>query len=466
MMSSQDKIAAAPFSRLDEAYAWLDAHINYEKRLDRISARDEAFKLDPVRRLLSRLGHPERQGVSVHIAGSRGKGSSAMALEALLRASGLRVATFTSPHIHEYRERIRLDGAPIPPEAFVECLAEVACAYRPERENAQTFQTVFELLTASFFVAARRARADVLIVETGLGGRLDCTNVLEPGGVLLTRIGLEHTHILGKTVEAIAAEKAAILKPGGWGVTTRQESPAATRVFDERAAATGAPLLRAEREIPLRNERYTPKGMNLEFDDAGTSLQLDLPLYGPFLGENLQGVLAFYRELMRRENLTPLSPAGIARELAGLRLRGRMEPLPLHGRPGVRLFVDGAHCPMGARAVARTLEAHFGANAEAIAVVGMMADKDHNGFFEALKTWPHWRRIIGYQLSSMPRAAPAESVAAAAKPHFPEVETCSNLRTALQLALDQADERAMIVALGSMFSVGPVTDWSRCHGRA
>lgn len=464
MMSSQDKTSATPFRSLREACAWLDSHINYEKRLDRVQVANEAFKLEPVRRLLARLGHPERQGLSIHIAGSRGKGSSALALEALLLASGLRVATFTSPHLYEYRERIRIGGEPASAEVFIQSLTEVARAYAPDREKADTFQTVFELLTAAFFLAARHANAEIVIVETGLGGRLDCTNVLEPGAVLLTRIGLEHTHILGDSHEAIAAEKAAILKPGGWGVTARQNPSGVLDVFRNRAEQTGAPLLRAEQQIPLVSERYTPEGMNLRFRYEEQPLPLDLPLYGPFLAENLQGVLALYQELVRRNGITGLSISAIRQALEKLRLPGRMQPVSLKGAEAAPFFVDGAHCPIGARAVARALEAHFG-NRSAIAVVGMMADKNHEGFFRALRNGPEWRKVLCYQLDSMPRAAPAERIAEAARRHFPDVEICPDLRTALQLALDQANRHAMIVALGSIFSVGPVLDWSCRHGR-
>lgn len=464
MMSSQDKSGAGPFETLSEACAWLDSHINWEKRLDHVRTPDESFKLDPIRRLLGRLDHPHRHGLSIHIAGSRGKGSSALALEALLLASGLRVATFTSPHLYEYRERIRIGGEPLPPREFVTCLREVARANPLERGNAETFQTVFELLTATFFLAARRAGADILIVETGLGGRLDCTNVLEPGAVLLTRIGLEHTHILGDTHEAIAAEKAAILKPGGWGIANRQDEPGVIGVFDARSQQTGAPLLRAEERVPLLAAAYSPEGMQLHFAFGPETLNLELPLYGPFLTENLQGVLALYQELVRRKAIPGLPLAEIEQALTGLRLPGRMQPLTIAGAPDARMIVDGAHCPIGARAVASALEAHFG-ETPAIAVVGMMADKNHDAFFRALGSWPHWEKILVYQIDSIPRAASTERLIGAAGSHFSAVEGAPNLQTALHLALDQAASRAMIIALGSIFSVGPVMDWSCCHGR-
>ncbi len=464
MMSSQDKSECPMFETLNEAYAWLDSHINYEKKLDLIADPDGSFKLDPIRRLLRDLGNPHREGLSIHIAGSRGKGSSALALEAILASSGLRVATFTSPHINEYRERIRINRQAIEPREFTESLRDVAQAYRREVEKPDSFKTVFELLTATFFQSARRAAADILIIETGLGGRLDCTNIIDPGAVLLTRIGLEHTHILGDTIEAIAREKAAVLKPGGWGVATRQGGSEAMKVFEARAGETDAPLIRAADCVPLLRETYTEDGMNLVFDLEGEKLSLELRLFGPFFPENLQGVLALYLEMAQRHLIPRLTVETIVSALTEMRLPGRMEPLPIPGSQDVRLFVDGAHCPTGASAVARAMQAHFGTR-QASAVVGMMADKDHAGFFQALAGWPRWKRVYTFQLASTPRAAPASLIAEAARPFFPEVEVCPNIQTALRLALDQAEDREMIIALGSIFSIGSVSEWSRCYGR-
>lgn len=462
MMSSADRAQSPAFASLAEAYAWLDSHINYERRLHEVSDPESAFVLDPFRRLLERLGSPHRGTASVHIAGTRGKGSSALALELLLTAAGLRVATFTSPHLYEYRERIRIAGVPLDPDSFARCLEQAARARTADGDTPGSFKTVFELLTAVFFLAARQHGADFLVVETGLGGRLDTTNVLDPGPVLLTRIGLEHTHILGDTLEKIAAEKAAILKRGGWGVHTRQ-GPEALGVFRRRAAGVEAPLIDSADLAPCVHSVFDESGMRLRFRLPEGELPLNLPLFGPFLIENFEGVLAMFHELSVRRIVPPLSRAAVAEALRALLLPGRMQPLPLPTRTGVSLLVDGAHCPTGAAAVAAAMAAHF-PDASATAVVAMMIDKDHEGFFKGLARWTGWRRIVCYALDN-PRAAPAESLARAASRHFGQVRICSNLETALQLALERSEEREKIVALGSIFAVGPVSDWSRAHGR-
>jgi dihydrofolate synthase/folylpolyglutamate synthase len=462
-MSSQDRSNAPAFTTLQQAYAWLDSHINYEKKLDRISAADEAFKLDPIRRLLEAVGSPHRGLPTAHIAGTRGKGSSALALEALARAAGLRVGTFTSPHLYEYRERIRIDGAPVSPDDFIPLMRSLAGGHAQLHTDAG-FQTVFELLTAAFFLAARQANVDLAIIETGLGGRLDSTNVIDAGPVLLTRIGLEHMHILGETPEAIAAEKAAILKPGGWGVYSAQGYASVVDVFQRRAQSVAAPLLEAASLVPCIKEHYTPEGMELTFRYCEAALPLRLPLFGPFLAENLQGVLAFYDRLAAEGVVPQLDPASIQTAWESLRLPGRMQRFDPADPREIQLFVDGAHCPTGAAAVAAAMGRHFGSD-PASALVGMMADKQHRAFFEALAAWPHWRSVVCYDLPGNPRAASGADLAAVARGFFPEVQVCPDVAGALEWIWDRAERRDRIVALGSIFSVGPVSDWSRSHGR-
>jgi dihydrofolate synthase / folylpolyglutamate synthase len=463
-MSRPEKSPTPRFKNLHQAYAWLDAHINFERQLHRLTYGESTFALAPFLRLMQSLGNPHRGIPSVHIAGTRGKGSSALALESILSAAGFRVAVFTSPHIHEYRERIRIAGAPIDPIEFqrmLECAAEARL--ESDTGASSTFKTVFELLTAVFFLAAHRLQADFLVVETGLGGRLDTTNVLDPGPVLLTRIGLEHTHLLGDSIGAIAMEKAAILKSGGWGVWATQNGDEAPAVFRRRSIETSAPLVPAPDLAPLLAEQYHHRGMTLTYGWEGGELRLDLPLYGPFLSENLQGALAVYRGLVERKQVPSQSAEAIAQALAGLQLPGRMQRVKLRDRPEVSFFLDGAHCPTGASAVARALFAHFGAS-PAVAVVSMMADKDHPGFFRSLAAWPHWRRVICCGLNS-PRSASVETLAGAARPFFSDVRVCPDLSAALELGLQGCESGDTLIALGSILAVGPAFDWSLSHGR-
>ncbi|MCE5230075.1 hypothetical protein LLG95_10820 [bacterium] len=452
----------AGFPGLEAAYAWLDSHINYERNLGQVQYGDRTFEVDAFARRLEDIGSPHRGLRTVHIAGTRGKGSSALSLEALLEAAGLRTAVYTSPHLNEYRERIRIGGRPIDGDRFCELLGRIADAM-PADANAtgHGFKTVFETLTACFFLAAKEAGVDIAIVETGLGGRLDATNVLEPGPVLLTRIGLEHTRLLGGTLEAIAGEKAAILKPGGWAVMGSQEdSGAAEAVFRLRAEAVGAPLAPAAGVCPITRIYAHPGGLDLDFSFEGRPLQIRTPLLGPFQSENIQNALAVLACLRARGGASGLTPGAIAGALGRLELPGRMQRIA--GEP--EWILDGGHCPTAAAAIARAMEAHFGSE-PAIALVGMMDDKDHDAFFRALARWRGWRAIVCYKPPS-PRALPAEELAKKALQFFGQVNSYDDLDQAIQKTVRLAEKRIRVVACGTLYGIGPIQARVRGqHGR-
>lgn len=471
------------FNDLDGAYAWLDGQVNYERQLGRIAYSDQTFELEGFRRRLGRLGNPQRGLRTLHIAGTRGKGSAALILEAVLQAAGFRTAVYTSPHLHEYRERIRVDGAVIGGEAFTAGLRRVAAAGPVEGPGAdlagRPFKTVFESLTALFFLIARERGVDWAIVETGLGGRLDATNVVDPGPVLLTRIGLEHTHLLGDTLGAIAGEKAAILKPGGWGVAAAQAPGGeAEAVFRARAAATGARLDWAAGICPIRRLAPHPGGLRLELEFQGRPLRLELGLYGEFQAENIQNALGLLGRLIEDSRDADCGTenmkfgiqypgfricdrdwaAVIARALDGVRIAGRMEKVCA----APEVFADGGHCPTAAAALARTMQGHFGEEPAGL-LVGMMEEKDHDGFFRELVRWPHWAWVGVYGVES-PRAAAPERLAAAARYHFQDIRVYENLEQALMIATEDADKVNRLIATGSLYSIGRLQEWGRKYG--
>lgn len=456
------------FSDLQSAYRWLDQHVNHERNLGKITYDARAFELDEFRRLLGALNEPQRGRHSIHIAGTRGKGSVTLALEALLRAQGLRTAAYISPHLTEYRERIRLNGESISPEGFQKHLAETARAQESRKEESAGFRTVFEHLTAMFFLAAREHDADWMIVETGLGGRLDATNALDPGPVVLTRIGLEHTHLLGSTYEAIAGEKAAILKQNGWGIAGAQDSDHdAYGVFERRASEVNADLSLAADLCPVLAQDFSPHGMHLRFSFLGQPLTLDLPLLGPFLIENLQNALAMFGELVRRNLLPQPDNESVIAALRNLKLPGRMELLaylPTSGATSdLRLIADSGHCPTGARAIAEAMRRHF-PDGQACAVVGMADEKDHLGFFQELARWGGWRGVICYRLDS-PRAADATALAAAAGAVFSGVRVAKDLTEALEFAIFDSEKYTNVIVAGSAYSVAAASQWGAKHGR-
>ena len=452
------------FRDLAGAYRWLDGHINYERKLGQIDYDARAFDLTDFARRLETLGAPQRDLRTVHLAGSRGKGSTAAALEALIAASGRRTAVYASPHLREYRERIRIDGAPLAPDVFTRLLQRISTTAAPALDDprAHRFKTVFENLTALFFLATREADVDWTVVETGLGGRLDATNVLEPGPVALTRIGLEHTHLLGSTFGAIAAEKAAILKSGGWGVGGAQAPGGeARRVFEAHARQTDAPLTWAEALVPIRAVEAHPEGLTMRFEFEGAPFEVRARhLLGGFQSENIQTALAVCAELRRRDDLPRVAATRLAEALERLRLPGRMERLTsrLPGRP--ELIVDGAHCPTAAAALADAMRAHFGRQPAGLAVA-MMDDKDHDAFFAALARWDGWRGVDCYP-GSTPRAADPERLAHAARRHFEPVRVWPSLETLLEALPREAARRGLerVVAAGSLYSVAAFEDWA------
>ncbi len=463
-MSSTSPPRSPRFASLAEAYGWLDAHINFEPLLDRIAYNERTFTLDGFRSRLARLGDPHRGIPAIHIAGTRGKGSAALLLEALLIASGIRVATFTSPHLREYRERIRIDGAPADPSVFMRGLEEAAEGGESGTRNSEGFKTVFELLTATFFLAARDAGVDFLVVETGLGGRLDCTNVLDPGPVLLTRIGLEHTRLLGDTIEKIAAEKAAILKSGGWAVFSDQaEDGAAEKVFRDRAGAAGAELHAASEVCPLLSQAFHPRGLDVTYQIEGQPLEVNLAQYGVFWAENIQSALSVFARLRESSRIGIMTHKNIVSTLESLGIEGRMQSLTSECGEAGMIIVDSGHDPTAARALAQSMEAHFGLD-PAVAYVSLMADKDAPAFFRELSRWGNWKELVVYAVD-IERAAPAEALARAAEPFFGRVITCSDMDSAVQSATAHAEKRHRIVWTGTIYALARIYDWSCPHDR-
>jgi dihydrofolate synthase/folylpolyglutamate synthase len=288
---------------LEDAGAWLEGLINLEKRPDWPTAR---LGLGPVRRLLARLGSPEEELRVIHVAGSKGKGSTALFAEAMLGAAGERVGTFTSPHLERWTERVRLDGR----EVDGACLAAAIERVRPHvealrRSGEGEAPTFFDATTAAALVCFREAGVDRVVLEVGLGGRLDSTNVVRPQVACITSVELEHTDRLGSTLGAIAAEKAGILKPGvpavvGW-------LPAEARAaVEERAAELDVAIAWAERDFRIRILEEDPAGLRVWLADGPVELEVRLPVLGAHQARNAALALAWESRMPR----SPRRPGG------------------------------------------------------------------------------------------------------------------------------------------------------------
>ena len=432
-----------PVRTLEEAGAWLEELINVERRPDWPYAR---MGLEPVRRLLERVDEPQR-GLSVlHVAGSKGKGSTALLAEAVLRAGGERVGVFTSPHLVRWSERFRIDGREVQGErlaAAVERLRPHVEALRAETpENAPTF---FDATTAAALLLFQEAGVQRAILEVGLGGRLDSTNVVEPAVCVITTIELEHTDLLGDTLAAIAGEKAGIVKPGVPLVTGALPDEAA-RVVEGVARERGAPLARLGREFSSELRSVGPDGLAFRVRDGELDADLRAPLLCPRQADNAAVALAAVGRLpgaARAEDLARAATAG----LASVRLPGRIELL---GRAPWRV-ADSAHTAASARALAEAL-ARLPAR-RARLVLSVSAGKDLAAILEAL--------LPGFESVTVTRAEPTRSlkpadVAAAVRIASPgaAVRAVPNPHMALRAALEGLGEDDLVCAAGSVYLAG------------
>lgn len=363
--------------------------------------------LDGMRALLAALGNPERGLAMVHVGGTNGKGSTAAMIEAALRASGRRTGLYTSPHLVRFTERIRVGGDEIGRD---EAAALVGRALDAGGEH-----TFFEIATAAAFLAFAAHAVDVAVVEVGLGGRLDATNVIErPLVTVVTGVARDHTEVLGDSLAAIAREKAGIWKPGVPAVAACDDA-AARAVLEAEAARVGAPLSLYGRD----------------FDAGGLP---PLALAGPHQARN--AALARRALALLPPSLRP-GDAAVARGFADVRWPGRLEWLA----PDV--LVDAAHNEEGARALGAALPALVGARPVTL-VVGMVADKDARAILGALG--PHAARVVATTPPS-PRALPAAALAAL----WPGAEAIADVAAALASA--RAGGGVTVVA-GSLFLVG------------
>ncbi|MGA3204110.1 MAG: folylpolyglutamate synthase/dihydrofolate synthase family protein, partial [Bryobacteraceae bacterium] len=296
-----------------------------------------------IRAVLAALDNPQNDFRSIHVAGTNGKGSTCAMIEAGLRASGIRTGLFTSPHLIEPTERIAVDGMPVTPRQFERAFDAV------HKVAGEPHPTYFETVTAMGFWLFRELRVEIAVVETGLGGRLDATNILNPALTVITPIDFDHEAYLGGTIEAIAAEKAGILKPGVPAIFARQR-PEAQAVLDQRAAELRIPVKRTS-QFEVRDLHVTARGS--EFSG------IKCPLAGEHQIENaIAAALAL-------ESLG-VSPKGIEQTI----WPGRLEQIS----PNPDIILDGAHNPAGARALARYLE-RFYAGRKIWMIFGAMRDK-------------------------------------------------------------------------------------------
>ncbi len=389
-------------------------------------AKVAQFGLDRIRLLDNRLGSPHAASGIIHVAGTKGKGSTAAMIAAGLSASGYRTGLYTSPHVTGLRERIQIDGVPISREAFAACLTRIAeCV--PDGTPDAGRPTFFEILTETGFLHFAAEKADWAVIEVGLGGRLDATNIVAPRAAVLTPIGLDHQEILGATIGLIAAEKAGILKPGVPAVSAPQQ-PEAAAVIAGAAGRLGVPL-------------------HLAPDRPPGDLPLAMP--GPHQRVNAATALATL-DLLERAGEIRLRPGAVREALSRLRLPGRIERIA--GSPEV--IVDGAHNRDSIDALLAALREGFSGRR----IVGIFAcQKDKEASWMLGRFAPACAALV-VTTTGNPRAVPAEELsrlARAAAPDLP-VEAAPTPADALARAKTLAGPDGLVCATGSLYLAGAI----------
>jgi dihydrofolate synthase/folylpolyglutamate synthase len=384
------------------------------------------FGLENTFKLAALAGNPQEKLRFIHVAGTNGKGSTCAMLESIYRAAGLRVGLFTSPHLVSFRERIQVNRQLIPESEVVRLVEELRVA------NKQNEATLFEFATVMALKFFAEQKCDLVIWETGLGGRLDATNIVTPLASVITNIALDHQQWLGDTLEKIAAEKAGIIKPGV-PVATATDEPEAFAVIEEIAREKNAPLttVAADGNPPLTKFAAL-------FRDAAT-----LPLLGDH--QKLNAVLALATvEILQRQ--IPVTEEKIRAGLSKVDWQGRLQ---LIQRPaGQKILLDGAHNVAGAKALREALEKNFPAAKRAL-ILGVLQDKDWQHICETLA--PLAALIFTVPISSE-RTSDAMELAGACGAANPvaKIFACANLDEALKKSLTDA----FVVVTGSLYLVG------------
>lgn len=441
-----------------EAVSYLESLVDFERLGFRRHFAD-TVNLDTIRRLLELLGNPQRGLGCVHIAGTKGKGSTAAILESVLREAGLVTGLFTSPHLVSFRERIRIAGEMATEEEIAWAVEQVQGPIEAMRaEGKLNPSTFFEAYTAMAYLLFRRRGVQVAVMETGLGGRLDATNTCEPVACAITTLGLDHTEILGHTLAEIAREKAGIMKPGVPVVFAPQEREAEA-VLREVAAEVGAPL----REAPKVLTRREASRLAIPADDAGGvprpgqevtvgmregEITVELPLVGEHQAVNLATVLGLVEAL--REKGFDISDDAVREGARKLRWPGRLEVVGV--RPWVVL--DVAHNEPSAKALAGALPGMLEYE-RLVAVVGLMGEKDAGAFCGMLAPLVE---VVVLTQARNPRALPVGELEKACEGMWKRVVVTQSVPEAFEVAKAEAGVRDCVLVTGGLYVVGEVME--------
>lgn len=393
--------------------------------------------LSRITELLERLDRPQDALKFIHIAGTNGKGSCAAMLSSVQKVCGYKTGLFISPYLFRFNERMQINGRQIGDEA----LADIVSQVKPVADAMEDHPTEFELMTAASLLWFRQENCDIVVLEAGLGGRFDATNAIAvPEAAVIMNIGLDHTQVLGDTLEQIAGEKAGIIKPG-CDCVLYQQGESVTEVIRQACAEQGAKLHIADFS-QIHSEFDSLYGQSFTYKGEAYAL----PLLGRHQLKNAAVALETV-EVLRAKGWK-LEQSDVEHGIYAVTWPGRFEIV--HDQP--IFVVDGGHNPQCAQTVAENLESYFPGR-DRILLVGMLADKDCSGTLDILA--PAASSFICLTPES-PRALPAEDLAKLLKKYRKPIHVCPDIREAVGLALDMAGSTGVICAVGSLYSVGAI----------
>ncbi len=424
-----------------QALDYINSYTDYEKTpMPHAAANYDLRRVDEI---LARLGNPHRKAKSVHIAGTKGKGSTAAMIASVLTTSGYTTGLYTSPHLHTLRERIRVDGELISEDELVTLVQKLEPEVEVVNQKATYGKlTTFELLTALGFMYFSLRQADFQVLEVGLGGKYDATNVINPEVCIIVSISFDHMEILGNTLAEIATEKAGIIKPGSIVVTSPQPDEAA-RVIEDACLKCGVSLVKVGSDVTWQSIDFNLTRQRLRVRGMLNSYEVSIPLLGDHQLDNAATAVATLEVLA--EKGFDISQDSITVGLAQVNWPGRFQVLSNH--PIV--VVDGAHNPYSARKLKESLKQYFNPD-KAILVIGASSDKDMAGMASELA--PLFGEVI-ITCSQHPRVmAPARIFAEFGK-YDVATQVADDVPAALALALASAGDSDLICVTGSLFVV-------------
>lgn len=433
-------------------YQYLDSFINYELYLNNVSA--EKFDLERIRHVLKLTGNPQKNLKIIHIAGSKGKGSTAAFVAEGLKACGYKTGLYTSPHLLDLKERFRIldagrhGGDGVYPDTITDGeLYDVVGELKPFLEAAREDPrygalTYFEVLTVVAFLFFDRQKVDFAVMETGLGGRLDATNVADALVSVITPIGLEHMKQLGPTIEAIAAEKAAIIKRGTQAAVSGVQDPAADDVIREQCARTGVPLFRVGDDITVESCPMTKEGMTVGLSGK-EEYSLTSRSFGRHQAENIAAAL-LVREQLQAQGFA-VDSSKFLKGIGNTVVPGRFEII----RKDPAVILDAAHTKESVRALADTLKEMYPGK-RFYMIAGCSSDKDYGTILGLLSGIA---QEIVFTTYDHPRAAdiPEEKLKTAV-PDIP-IHKAGSFREGLDKILSKTGENDIILITGSIFLV-------------